>query len=39
MGRCYLPEEQIMHGGMKYDYGDELPFYNPGMRCVYCLCL
>ena len=30
MGRCYLPEEQIPHGGMVFDYGQDLPFYNPG---------
>ena len=30
IGRCYEPSEQVPHGGMVFDYGEKIPFYNPG---------
>jgi len=34
IGRCYEPSEQIPHGGMVFDYGEKIPFYNPGESFV-----
>lgn len=34
IGRCYEPEHQLKHGGMKFDYGTDMRAYNPGKHLI-----